>query len=109
MPSFVRSLSQFLPHELRNLFKTAQTTLIENGLTIKLAPKSKEFGRILIVTPRKSGNAVQRNRIRRRLKSIFYQEKLFERGSDCIVFVGAQAPLLAFDDLKNLLLKAFSV
>lgn len=107
MPSLVRSLSSFTQAEVKALFAAAKTRLKKTGLIIKLAPKISEFGRILIVTPRHCGKAAQRNRIRRRLKSIFYEERLFEHNQDCIVLVGRQAIDLSFLELKNLLLNAY--
>ena len=37
------------------------------------------YAKILIVTPKKIGSAPVRNLLKRRLKSIFYEEKLYER------------------------------
>jgi len=64
-------------------------------------------GRILVVTPKKIGSSPQRNRIRRRLKAIFYEEKLFERGIDVIVFVKKKGIELTFNQLKKLLIGVF--
>jgi ribonuclease P protein component len=62
-----------------------------------------EFGRLLVVTPRKAGNACQRNLIRRRLKSGFYEEKLFEKRKLFVVFVYKEAVDLSFDEIKSFL------
>ena len=67
------------------------------------APKTKEFGRILIIANRKVGKAVQRNKIRRQLKSIFYERKLYDQGYDCIVIVKKEAVGLPFEVLEELL------
>ena len=107
MPSLARSISSFSKLEAQALFQAAKTKLRDKGLEIRHAPQLKEFGRILIVIPKRSGKAAQRNRIRRRLKSIFYEERLFERGQDCIVLVGRQAIDLPFSELKALLQKAY--
>ena len=109
MASLARAISSFSKPEAAQLFKAARTKLKEQGLEIRLAPKFKEFGRILIVIPKRSGNAAKRNRIRRRLKSIFYEECLFEHGQDCIVLVGRQAIELSFFELKALLQKAYEI
>jgi len=73
------------------------------SLTLLVAPKSREVGRILVVTSRKVGNAVKRNRIRRRLKAIFYEEKLYDRGYDCIVIIKKAGIELDFDELKKIM------
>ena len=64
-------MSSFKKSEIRMLFKTARTVYHQNGLTIKQAPKNGEHARILIVTPRKSGNAPERNLIRTKIKKYF--------------------------------------
>ncbi|MBT4595091.1 hypothetical protein HOD08_04415, partial [bacterium] len=48
------------------------------GIKILAAPPinpDQDFQRLLIVTPRRSGSATQRNKIRRRLKSIFWESE----------------------------------
>ena len=77
----------------------------EKGLKLLQAPATKEFGKILIIIPKKSGKAFQRNLIKRRLKAIFYEEKLFETPSIYIIFVYKTAIELDFQDLKNFLVK----
>jgi ribonuclease P protein component len=72
-----------------------------------LAPRQHDFGRVLIIASRKVGNAPQRNLVRRRIKAIFYEEKLFERAFDCVVILYQKAVELPFDQLKDLLLAAY--
>ena len=57
------------------------------------------------MTPRRSGNAPQRNLIRRRLKAIFYEEKLYQGPYDCIIFVTQEAVKTPFPALRELLTK----
>lgn len=97
-------MSSFKTSEIRLLFKTAHTVYHHRGLTIKQAPKTLNHGRILIVTPKKSGNAPQRNLIRRRLKNIFYLEQLFHGPYDWIIIVSHDAIALPFDSLKETLM-----
>ncbi len=105
--SIARLITVFDKREIRELFKTAKPQIKDRGLEIRLAPKKLDYGRILIVTPRKAGNAVERNRIRRRLKSIFFEQRLYEQSFDCIVLVTKSATTLSFEELKQLLLKAY--
>jgi ribonuclease P protein component len=66
---------------------------------------SPVIARVLIVAWR-VGN-VGRNLIRRRIKSIFYEEKLFTFGFDCVVIAYKKIVMLSFDQLKHLLLSAY--
>jgi ribonuclease P protein component len=67
-------------------------------------PTTKQFGRILVITPRHIGKANKRNLIRRRIKSIFYEEKLFEKNLDCVVIAkkaGLELPFVKLKELVN--------
>lgn len=67
--------------------------------------KSLTPGKLLIITPRASGKAHERNLIRRRAKEVFYQEKLFSKPVISILIASSNAPRASFDDLKKLLLE----
>lgn len=101
--SLFRLVSSFKKQEIQALFKAARTKISSHGLIIKVAPKQSEYGRILVVTPKKMGNAPQRNLLRRRLKSIFFEERLYQGPYDCIVFVLHEALAVPFSTLKELL------
>lgn len=104
--SLFRLVSSFNKQEIQNLLKTAHTKISYGGITIKTAPKTSDYGRILIITPKKVGNAPQRNLLRRRFKAIFFEEKLYEGSYDCAVFVSSGALAVPFSTLKELLTKA---
>lgn len=107
MPSIVRKLTQFTKKEIGIQFQRARLVLKHSAFTILFAPRLIDFSRILIITSRKVGNAPQRNKIRRRIKSLFYEEKLFTSPYDCIVIVRKEAVDLSFAELKKLLLQAY--
>ena len=100
-------LSNFSQKEVTQLFKNARRVVRHPGIHILVAPASKPTGRILVVTPKKIGNAPTRNRIRRRFKALFHEDKLFEQGKDCIIVVKKEGTLLPVAELKTLLLQAF--
>ncbi len=108
MAKISTAIFDFSRQEITQIFKKARAALKHPGLTILVAPKTKEFGRLLVVTSRKIGNAVKRNKVRRRLKAIFYEEKLYERGLDCIVIVKQPGTELGFDDLIKIMTQALS-
>ncbi len=103
MARLARLISYFTKQEISRLFKTAKRALKHDALDILIAPQAKKVGRILVVTPRRVGSAPKRNRVRRRLKAIFYEEQLFELGCDCIIIVKKEGVDLPFDTLKMLL------
>ena len=107
MPSIVRKISKFTKCEIEYLFQHARRIVRHSACTILIAPRQKEFGRVLIVASRKVGNAPERNVVRRRIKSIFYEEKLFNLSFDCVVIVYKKAVVFPFEQLKGLLLDAY--
>ena len=88
-------ISHFTPREIRTIFNKARKVYADPGLIILAHPSNKEFGRILIITSRKVGNAPERNRIRRRIKAIFYKDKLYTHLIDYFVIV--KKPGIAYD------------
>jgi ribonuclease P protein component len=107
MPSIVRKISKFTKREIDHLFQHARRVIRNQFCTVLIAPRQKEFGRVLIIASRKVGNAPERNVVRRRIKAIFYEEKLFDLNFDCVVIVYKKAVTLPFEQLKDLLLTAY--
>ncbi|MDZ4154482.1 ribonuclease P protein component [Methylicorpusculum sp.] len=107
MPS-PRVLSTFSRAEVLQHFKQAHRVLRIPGLTFLCAPQKKEFGRLLVVTPAATGNSPQRNKIRRQLKALFYEQKLFTYGYDCVVLIKREALALSFTELAQLLTRALN-
>jgi ribonuclease P protein component len=100
--------SSFKPQEVRQLSSTARRVVRHPGLDILIAPRRLETARILVVTPRRTGNAPARNKVRRQLKAIFYESGAVIGGFDCIVFIKEPGMLLGYDELKKLLLSALA-
>lgn len=105
--SIARTITSLTQREIDALFKRAKSFLKKEGLDIRLAPKHQAHAKILLVVSRKTGNAPQRNLLKRRIKSIFYEEQLFEKEFDWIVVSRKEACDLSFVALKALLLKAY--
>lgn len=105
--SLGRAITLFSPAEIKALFLNARTVLKEKGLELRRATTTHPHGRILIVVPKKVGSAPERNLIRRRIKAIFYQEKLYQQIVDTIIFVSRNATNLSYQELKVLLKKEF--
>lgn len=105
--AIAKRISKFTKREIEYLFKHSRRVLRNESCTMLFAQRQDTFGRILIVASRKVGNAPQRNLIRRRVKSIFYEEKLYERSYDCVIIFQKKAVNLSFLQLKNLILKVY--
>jgi ribonuclease P protein component len=101
----LNSLYRFNEQEVKKFFKRASKRIKIEGLNILLAPRTLDYGRLLVITPRKSGNSPERNRIRRRIKHIFYEDNFYEKSFDWVIIVSKQAINLDFDRLKTILNK----
>jgi ribonuclease P protein component len=102
MPRIARAITQFSKQEIDRLFKRAHRVHTQQGLTILQAPRQGSIGRILIIIPRKVGDAPTRNKLRRQLKALFYENKMYEQEFDWIALLRPQTAVLSFDQLKAL-------
>ncbi len=102
----MKLISRFTSTEIAQIFKTARRALRHPGLDILCIPAAQKSARILVVTPRKAGNSPQRNRVRRRLKSIFYEHGFCDYGFDCVVVIKQPGVELSFEELTKLLTDA---
>jgi len=100
-----RAISQFTQREIDALFQASRLVFKKDGIAIRLAPRIGESSRILIIASKKAGNAVKRNKVRRRIKSIFYEEKLYELSpNDWIIFIYKNGISLSYQELKKIIL-----
>lgn len=108
MSSIARNLSKWTQQEVQNLFENATAAHKSKELTILVAPSLLKYGRIMLTTPKKIGNAPTRNKLRRRLKSIFYQQKLYTLGKDLAFLTKPGIDRFSFEKLETLLIKAIT-
>ena len=101
-------ISHFTPREVRTIFRKARRAYSDSGLVLLVHPSTGEFGRILAITSRKVGNAPERNRIRRRLKALFYQNKFYEHKLDCFVIIKKPGINYTSAQLNEILTNALS-
>lgn len=106
----VKNLSKFTQLEISKLFASTKRCLRSKSLDILLGKRDqlKMDGRILVITPRKIGNAPQRNKVRRRLKALYYELELFKKGYDCVIVVKKEGIEEPFENLKSYLLQAYA-
>ncbi len=101
MPHIAQHLSSFTQKEIKAIFRSAKRAYKGPALDILVAPAKKHYGRILVVTPRKVGTAPERNRVRRRLKALFYQEQFYNHKLDCFVIIKKPGVQLDSHELKK--------
>jgi ribonuclease P protein component len=103
-----RSLFSFTKKEIDKAFQQARPAKRAFGLTLLTAPASHDatHGKLLVITPRSSGKAHQRNRFRRRAKEVFYTEKLYQKPTTWILLVRKQAIDFDFAEISNFLKEA---
>lgn len=104
----VKKLSSFSRKEIDIFFKSARAVFKSPAFTILVAPRTQQHARLLIVTPRKVGNAPERNKLKRRLRAIFYEEKLFLGLYDMGVIARKQAIVLSFAQLKDTITNVYT-
>lgn len=108
MAHIAQKISKFTKREIDFLFKNARRALRSETCTILFAPRQADFGRILIIASRKVGNAPERNLLRRRIKSIFYEEKLYDYALDCAIILQKKATELSFSEMKDLIIGVYA-
>jgi ribonuclease P protein component len=101
-----RRHTQWTASEIQQFFKRARRAYQSPELDVRLAPQQYQpWGHLLIVVPRKVGNAPQRNLFKRRVKALYHELQLERSGYDIAIFAKPGASKLSFADLKTLLLR----
>jgi len=95
------SFTKFSETEIRALLRSARLVFANNALKIKRAPAKELPGRLLVIIPRKVGNAPTRNRIRRQFKALFYQSKQHMQPFDVLIFVYPSLADAPFSQLQE--------
>ena len=101
-----RSLFRFKKKEIASARANATRCANIPGLKLLRAPSTSTalaHGKLLIIIPRATGTAVKRNRLRRQIRAIYYQEKLYENPVVSILIVYKEAVQLSFDEIKKFL------
>lgn len=108
-----KDLFRFSQKEVSCLFKNASIKCSWRGLKLLQAPPDSldsinsihKFGKLLIITPGASGKAHERNLFRRRIKNIFYTNKLYLYPVNSVLIAYKNAMLHDFDHLQKFLVK----
>lgn len=107
MPRIARQMTLWSRKEIQSLFKRAKRIYNSPGLDILATQRSHaDYARLLIIIPKRVGNAPQRNLVRRRIKAIFYENKLFTGNFDWLFIVKPAISSLSFGALQEIILGA---
>ena len=106
----VKSLFSFKKKEIDKAFSNSSFQASCLGLKLLKSSITKELneekhGKLLIVIPKAFGKAHERNLMRRRLRSIFYEEKLYQKPITWIIICYKESKKMDFDQLKNFMIK----
>ena len=93
-----RKFTQFSVNEIKKLFIKSKKILFENGIEIKKSFYLSEKARLLILTPKKLGDAPYRNYLRRCSKEVF---KKFNLKNDFIIGFKAINKKISFLNIKE--------
>lgn len=98
-----RDLTRWKKTEISTLFRKARTVERNPVFDIRVAPTASTYGRLLVVIPKKVGSAPYRNLLRRQVKSLFYEHKLFTLGFDWIIFIKTHQNQPSYQDFLKIL------
>lgn len=100
--------SSFTKLEISKLFRSSRLALTRDEIDIRLSPTHEPPGKLLLVIPRKVGTAVERNLIKRRIKSIFRENRLYLLPYTFSIFARKKILDLSFEDLQDIILSVSS-
>lgn len=106
MSSIARRITQWTNDEVGVVLKASYRLYRGNPCDIRVAKTNRDIAKLLLIVSRKTGNAPDRNRFKRRMKSIFYQEKLYTKGFDWVIFAKKDGLKTDYQELKALMLEA---
>lgn len=109
MLQYARLIRTFSRNEIISLIKNSKNLCRYPEFDIKSMQAANEYGRILIITSKKIGSAPKRNKARRRLRAIFYEEKLYLKHLDVVVFCKEAINNISFDKLKSNLINCLNI
>lgn len=103
-----KDLSRFTKKEINAVFEAAFSVYKDEFITILAArPSIKKYGRALFVTRKRIGNAPQRNLIRRQIKSIIIENKLYSQQQDTIFIIKSLQNKPNFDEIAKIVTKSY--
>ncbi len=110
-------MQKLTKQEINRMFKTASRVFRHPAFDVLAEPvgppsasrgtnfSPESQGRLVVVTPGHIGNAVQRNKIRRRLKALFAKHQVAPMGKDLIIVAKKPSVSLEFEKVEHLFMR----
>lgn len=95
--------ASFSQREAALFFRQARRVVQSSAFDILIAHRASVEPKLLVVTAARTGNAPDRNRIRRRIKAIFHEFAPLNDSYDIAFIIKKAALKLSFNDLFNLI------
>ena len=87
--------------DISNIFESGKVKYID-GIGIRIINNEEEYNRVVIIPLHGYGNAVQRNKIKRRIREILRQCNIYmDKGYDIAVIMKTTEQNKNFNQLKN--------
>lgn len=107
--SIARLITSFKKKEIANLFKSSKIAYKSPAIEIRRANRTKtNFSRILPIVQKSFGNSPERNYFKRIIRSIFYQNRIFESSFDFIIMAKSPVSKISYDYVKQILIQSSS-
>ncbi len=107
MVSLGRHISLWKKDERLKALTQARPILRSHAFDVRVLPKQDIIARLMVITPKKIGSAPYRNLLKRRTRSIFYQEKMFASVNDWVIYFRPSQSILDYKKLHAMLLDLF--
>jgi ribonuclease P protein component len=111
MVSIARACTNFKYKEIYMLKDMAELIYFSSYAKIKvyksLINKNLSYGRILIILPKKIGNSPFRNLIKRRIRAIFFNRKIYTLKYDFVFIAQKGIDKLSFNELENIFINMY--
>lgn len=87
---------------IQTIIKTSKRLVKNQWIDIKITPAKEREGRLIVIAPRKAGNAVARNQFKRRVRAIFREKKLNQTKFDWVFFAKPEVRSCSYKALQDL-------
>lgn len=104
MASIARRITAWREGEIRRTIRRSRRLIRSDNADVSVI-QTQGIGRVLIIIPKKVGTAVVRNRTRRRIRSLFFENQLFSQGLSWIIYVKPPLATRSFSELRDLFMR----